>query len=330
MSEEKTNADVSVVSRSVSLIRNLKEYPFPSRLDEKSANEVKVRIGDVFRARSGEFDVIDVASLSEIQAGAMAEDSLIPESFLRRDPRCSLILGKDGCVSATVNGSDHLRLQARSADASLQDLYARLKEIDNAIDAELPYAFDEKYGYLTSSPADLGTALRARVTLHLPALTARGVMDRIAASAAQIGVSVRVTNGSGTQSTAALYDVVNAQTLGMTEEDLLDLVNRAVEQICDAERNARNALLPDLSAQDPLFRAYGILKECRVLSLSEFRNLYSKVRLGAEMGILSVDRSVLDRLFTECRPYNLMLTENTTDETQRAIRRARLVRERLA
>ena len=36
------------------------------------------------------------------------------------------------------------------------------------LEGELDYAFDEKLGYLTSCPTNVGTGLRASVMLHLP------------------------------------------------------------------------------------------------------------------------------------------------------------------
>ena len=47
---------------------------------------------------------------------------------------------------------------------------AKAFAIDDAIEAYLNIAFDEKMGYLTACPTNLGTGLRASVLLHLPAL----------------------------------------------------------------------------------------------------------------------------------------------------------------
>ena len=88
-------------------------------------------------------------------------------------------------------------------------------------------------------------------------------------------------------------------------------------------------MFPDLAAQDELFRAYGVLKECRFISSAEFRTLYSKVRLAAELGLLPLDLKALDRLFVNCQPYNLMLAGEADDESRRDFRRAALIREQL-
>ena len=47
------------------------------------------------------------------------------------------------------------------------------------LEQELPYAFDEEFGYLTSCPSNTGTGMRASVMMHLPALTITKQIERI-------------------------------------------------------------------------------------------------------------------------------------------------------
>ena len=41
---------------------------------------------------------------------------------------------------------------------------------DDSLESKTDFAFDERYGYLTARPTNVGTGLRASVMLHLPAL----------------------------------------------------------------------------------------------------------------------------------------------------------------
>ena len=68
-----------------------------------------------------------------------------------------------------VNEDDHLRIQCRAPGLDLDSCLKRTFAIDDAIEAYLNIAFDEKMGYLTAYPTNLGTGLRATVLLHLPA-----------------------------------------------------------------------------------------------------------------------------------------------------------------
>ena len=319
-----------VVSSRIRLARNLKKYPFPSRLTKEKALEMKEELHGLLREYPHEtFDFLDMKNVSSVQSGAMIEEHLISPEFARDGEKSALLLGRSKRLSVMVNEEDHLRIQAMGPGSCLESLYESISNLDDYIDGKVEYAFSEKYGYLTSCPTNLGTGIRASVMLHLPALTRRGLMDRVINSVSQVGITVRGLYGEGTQAGACLYQVSNSYSLGISEEETVALLNRIVAQICDSEKAAREHQFPDLRAQDELFRSYGILKECRMLTSAEFRALYSKVRLAAEEGFLSLDLPGFDRLFIECQPYNLMLTGDSESENERDQRRASLVRGRL-
>lgn len=320
-----------VVSSRIRLARNLKKYPFPSRISKTDAEEMKKELRELFKGYSHEtFDFLDMKNVSSVQAGAMMEEHLISPDFARRSENSALVLSRSKRLSVMVNEEDHLRIQAMAPGACLDALYESINALDDYIDGKTEYAFSEKYGYLTACPTNLGSGMRASVMLHLPALTRRGLMDRVIHSVSQVGITVRGLYGEGTQAGACLYQVSNSISLGISEKETIALLNRITAQICQSEREAREHLFPDLRTQDDLFRAYGILKECRMLTSAEFRSLYSKIRLAAELDLLELDIPALDGLFTECQPYNLMLTGDSESEGERDRRRASLVRERLS
>ena len=319
-----------VVSSRIRLARNLKKYPFPSRLSEASAREMKLELHDLLKEYPYEtFDFLDMKNVSSVQAGAMTEEHLISPDFGREGEKSALLLGRGKTLSVMINEEDHLRIQAMGSGFCLESLYESINALDDYIDGKVAYAFSEKYGYLTSCPTNLGTGIRASVMLHLPALTRRGLMERVIHSVSQVGITVRGLYGEGTQAGACLYQVSNTYSLGINETETVALLNRIVAQICASEKKAREQLFPDLRSRDELFRSYGILKECRMLTSAEFRTLYSKVRLAAEEGLLDLNISDLDRLFIECQPYNLMLTGDSESENERDQRRASLVRDRI-
>ena len=74
-------------------------------------------------------------------------------------------------VSMVLNADDHIRLQVLASGLDLQECYAKADALDDYINEKIPYAFNEKYGYLTSYPTNVGTAMKASVVVHLPSLT---------------------------------------------------------------------------------------------------------------------------------------------------------------
>ncbi len=88
--------------------------------------------------------------------------------------------------------------------------------IDDAVESRLDLAFDEKMGYLTSCPTNLGTGLRATVLLHLPGLTYTRNMHNIINISQQIGLSVQGLYGEGSDATGNVFAISNKLTLGLS------------------------------------------------------------------------------------------------------------------
>ena len=93
--------------------------------------------------------------------------------------------------------------------------------VDDLLENELPYAFDEDFGYLTSCPSNTGTGMRASVMMHLPALTITKQIERIIPAISRLGMVVRGSYGEGSEAPGNVYQVSNQTTLGKTEKEIL-------------------------------------------------------------------------------------------------------------
>ncbi len=114
-----------------------------------------------------------------------------PQCNKKKDPT-GMILSEDESTAILLNGDDHVRIQTLQTGLTLEQLYERADKIDDYISERFDYAFDEKYGYLTSFPTNVGTGLRAAVVLHLPMLSKNKIST----------VSLRIWAGSGPRSGA--------------------------------------------------------------------------------------------------------------------------------
>lgn len=68
-----------------------------------------------------------------------------------------MILSEDESTAILLNGDDHVRIQTLQTGLTLDRLYEKADRIDDYIGERFDYAFDEKYGYLTSFPTNVGT-----------------------------------------------------------------------------------------------------------------------------------------------------------------------------
>ena len=164
-SGEGKNSDV-VVGATVRLARNLADAPFPIRMNnEIRRNTVKKIFAAVKNSPyAGEFDLVDLSAVSSAQAYAYAEQQLISRRFARQKDQSAFLLSKDGSASVMLCEEDHIRLQVRAAGQDLEGAYAKADKLDDALLERLPIAFDERLGFLTAVPTNLGTGMQAMLT----------------------------------------------------------------------------------------------------------------------------------------------------------------------
>ena len=84
-----------------------------------------------------------------------------------------------------------------------------------------------------------------------------------------------------------------------------------------------------MDLQDIIYRSYGILTNCRKISLEETRKLLSNIKLGTDLGILQelTDLQV-QKLYLYTKPANLQkYLGNQYDAIERDIKRAEVIKQ---
>lgn len=324
----KDNLD-TVISTRIRLARNLKDIPFKGRMTKEQKNDIKKRVEEaVINDKDYSFNYLDMENVTNIQAGSMVEAHLISLELANNKEGAGLILSKDKSISIMINEEDHLRIQLLGKGLKLYELYEVADKLDDKLDSSLNFAFSDRLGYLTYCPTNLGTGLRASVMMHLPALTESGLINKVINFVSQMGLTVRGLYGEGTQPGGCIYQVSNQVSLGISEKETLTLLQDVVSQIDGNEHVIRKKMMENIQIKDRIYRAYGILKEVRLLSSVEFTQLLSDVRFGATEGLIKVDINDLDNIFIEAQPYSLMLCGREALEIQqRDVIRADMVRE---
>ncbi|MFL0248507.1 protein arginine kinase [Candidatus Clostridium stratigraminis] len=332
--EENTNE--IVLSSRIRLARNIDKLPFPDRLSTEKGKEVVNRVEKAFYTSAHTSETYKSKYLWSNEDNvnrSYFEKHLISAKLLNNHEKSAFILDKDETVSIMINEEDHLRLQCINAGFTLEEAYEMAEKLDNLLEENLDYAFDEKLGYLSACPTNLGTGLRASVMLHLPALSINNEMDSMLNAVTQVGMTIRGLYGEGSKSEGNLYQVSNQITLGLTEEEIINNLKAVVSQIITKEQWSRNQIMKNYKyeLEDKIYRALGILKSAVLLNSKEALNLISNVRMGTEMGIIKdVSNETLNSLLVEIQPATLQLiTSSKLSERDRDINRAKLIRNRL-
>lgn len=285
------NSSDTAVSTRIRLARNLKDIPFPHAMTAQMKKDTAKKIADVIlngnSAAAKDFEFIELDTMDKIEKQFLAEQHLISPNMLEGSGHFVLI-NKEKTVSILLMEEDHIRLQVILPSLNLKKAWDLAGKVDDLIEENLEYAFDDEFGYLTSCPTNTGTGLRASVMLHLPALAMTNNLSRIIRSCGQLGIAVRGIYGEGTDVEGNLLQFSNQITMGSSEDDLIANLENIVGQIIKHESDAREYLAKNNYDElaDKLWRSYGILKYARSISSKESKKLLSDVRLGQNMDII--------------------------------------------
>ena len=322
-----------VISSRIRLARNLKKYPFPNKasLEQKHeiAQSVKRAIEESNSVLSNKLSFISMEKLNQTQAASLVEKHLISPEFASDRAGRYLMLSDDESISIMINEEDHIRIQVIDSGLSLDGAYDTANNIDTLLDEALGFAFNDKLGYLTQCPTNLGTGMRASLMLHLPALEKSRSVRRIAGNLTKLGMELRGTFGEGSDAKGALYQLSNRITLGLSEHTAIENLKNIASQLIAQERKSLEELAKGAELQDVVYRSLAILKSARLMSNDEAMKLLSNVRIGMTTGLIERSNfAALNRLNEQVQPATLM-TANKKDmqPQERDIERAKLLRE---
>lgn len=324
-----------VMSTRIRLARNLKGYRFPIAFTEEQAMAVDREIAAVLLdSEERGYAYTKMADLPALERQILVEKHLISPQLADPDRHGAVILSEDETISVMVNEEDHIRIQCIRPGLQLEAAYQQANFVDNYLEKELPYAFDEDFGYLTSCPSNTGTGMRASVMMHLPALTITKQIDRIIPAISRLGMVVRGSYGEGSEAPGNVYQISNQMTLGKTEQEILEDLGNITSRLIAHERKSRELLLAKsrLSLENRLFRSLGTISFARLLPSGEAARCLSDVRLGIDLGIIQdIDVSILNELMIFMQPGFLQQYAGTElGQEERDVFRAKLFRERLA
>lgn len=319
-----------VLSTRIRLARNLSNVPFPGNMSREQRQTVVNTVREAMGQKG--FSYLDMENVSAADALSLVERHLISPDFANSTEKRGLFLSDNESVSIMVCEEDHLRIQVMAAGLQTEEAYRLADELDTALDCALQFAFDERLGYLTQCPTNLGTGMRASLMLHLPALEETGAIQQLANSVSKLGLTIRGIYGEGTRPEGAIYQMSNQITLGISEQEAIENLKGIAAQILKEERAARKQLCENPRYADTVCRSLGVLRYATLLSHSELLSMLSYLRVGISGGVITdISFDTLNKLMNDTQPATLMMMarrEMTPEERDAA--RAEKTRELLA
>ncbi len=320
-----------VVSSRIRLARNLSDYPFITKAKKEDLENIENKIKEITPSIGYGMKFLKLKDIDDITKMSLVEKHIISPNFaLKKEDSGAMLINDDENISIMINEEDHLRIQVLGEGFDIDNLMNLAVEVDEKIEKKVNYAYSQKYGYLTACPTNVGTGLRASVMVHLPALTKTGNIQKILEVINNFGMNIRGVYGEGTKAYGNMYQVSNKQSLGISEKEIIKNLKQIVEKIIEQERLARKILSKEtIELEDEVYRAYGILANCKKISSNEARDLLSSVKLGTDMGIIKeLDDLKVNKLLLYTKPANLQkFLGEKIESYRRDIKRAEVIKQ---
>ena len=324
-----------VVSSRVRLARNLRQRPFPgwAKKAERTQilEQIKPQVEDLPEMQDSFSELLQ--DLSALEKQVLVERHLISREHAAKGIGSAVVMNRKQTLSIMINEEDHLRMQSIRSGLQLKSAFKLVDKVDSTLEAKLDIAYDEKLGYLTACPTNVGTGMRASAMLHLPGLVLSDLINQVIQAVNKIGLAVRGLYGEGTEAMGNLFQISNQTTLGEKEEEIIARLTKVIETIIDKEHDARQVLIQKKSdtLSDQIGRAYGVLTYAHAMTSKEALNLLSVMKLGVDLGAFPEDRRLpIDEPFIETQPAHLQKTsQQKLNAEERDFLRAQIIRDRL-
>jgi len=256
-----TTADAEIHSTRIRVGRNIEGFGLSPGITKEQRTEMEKLMIKAFESLEGEFagTYYPLTGMEEATRQKLVDDHFL---FMSGDP--NLIIGgmerewpqgrgifhnKDKTFLVWVNEEDQLRIISMQKGGDINGVFKRLSEGITLIEESIKkngnrkFSLDEKLGYITSCPTNLGTGMRASVHIDLPGWTKEGV-DKLKARCNELGLQPRGTRGESGGMTGHTYDISNKHRLGYSEvqlvQGMIDGVNKLVAE--DIELKKKHGL----------------------------------------------------------------------------------------
>ena len=235
-----------VVSTRVRCGRSMEGYPFNPCLTEEQYKEMEGKVSSTLSGLEGELKgtFYPLTGMSkDVQQKLIDDHFLFKEGdrFLQAANACRYWPSGRGIYHndkktflVWCNEEDHLRLISMQMGGDLGEVYRRLVTAVNDIEKRIPFSHNDRLGFLTFCPTNLGTTVRSSVHIKVPKLAAnKAQLEEVAA---KYNLQVRGTRGEHTEAEGGVYDISNKRRMGLTEYDAVKEMYDGIAEIIKIEK----------------------------------------------------------------------------------------------
>uniref|UniRef100_A0A665X5J4 creatine kinase n=1 Tax=Echeneis naucrates TaxID=173247 RepID=A0A665X5J4_ECHNA len=137
-----------------------------------------------------------------------------------------------------VNEEDHLRVISMQKGGNMKEVFSRFCDGLTKIETLFKerghvFMWNEHLGYVLTCPSNLGTGLRGGVHVKLPNMSKHAKFEDILK---KLKLQKRGTGGVDTAAVGGIFDISNADRLGFSEVELVQMVVDGVKLLIEMEK----------------------------------------------------------------------------------------------
>lgn len=238
----------------------------------------KLLLQNGFRAESSE------------NAAALAEKQLISPEIAQYGGARAVYFNEPCSLSVTVGGSELISIQSVMSGRSITEARGAAAKVEELLDGELGFAYNERLGYLCARPEECGSALELCACIYLPSLRLLGGYEQLCSTLMRRGAQLFPLLDSK-DNAGDLYllclrppHLADEQQCVMNFDTLMGELDRLEEKRCKMLYPTDNA-----EVSERAHRAVGALKYARNMSQDEMLCLISDIRLSLTLGACEKD-----------------------------------------
>ena len=132
-----------------------------------------------------------------------------------------------------INEEDQLRVISMQKGGDIKEVFSRLIDALKELEKSLEFLYDDRLGFISSCPTNLGTAMRASVHIKLPNLSKN--MKLFKEITDRHNLQIRGVDGEHSNSPDGIYDISNRRRLGVSEVEAVQEMYDGVKELIEIE-----------------------------------------------------------------------------------------------
>ncbi len=313
----KNNTNTIWLASTLCLNRNLERFNFPGKISDEKRKQVLDLVGSKLQScnQLKNPQLLLAHEVLPLEKEFLVEHFLSNEGFHHAAKGDAFVIEDTGEFLATINLRDHVTLQGIDINEELESTWEKLVKIEMHLQ-DVNFAFNPRFGFLSSDPTMCGTGLVTFIFLHLPALIHTDNLIEAVGKYKDDSIEMTGLQGDPNELVGDIVVFHNVYTLGVTEENILSSLRTLAAKMIIEEKTIRNRLQQNqgqdvIELKDKVSRAFGVLLHSYQIEAIEALQDLSLLKLGLDLKwIQGTSQQALNELLFKIRRAHLLCHHN--------------------